>query len=35
MSRPSFPYGDGRAAQRISSIIQGWFEQKALTRLLA
>jgi len=26
MSRPAFPYGDGRAAQRIAEIIGDWLD---------
>ena len=26
MSRPAFPYGDGRAAQRIAAIIEEWLD---------
>ncbi len=28
MSRPSFPYGDGRAAPRIAAIIEQWLEKR-------
>jgi UDP-N-acetylglucosamine 2-epimerase (non-hydrolysing) len=35
MSRHSFPFGDGRAAHRIASIIADWLEQRSLTRKLA
>ena len=35
MRRTSFPYGDGRAAARIASIIAAWIEQRSLTRRLA
>jgi UDP-N-acetylglucosamine 2-epimerase (non-hydrolysing) len=30
MSRPSFPYGDGRAAPRIAAIIGEWLEKQAV-----
>ena len=30
MSRPSFPYGDGRAAPRIAGIIEEWLETKGV-----
>jgi len=29
MSRPAFPYGDGRAAQRIAAIIKEWLEARS------
>jgi UDP-N-acetylglucosamine 2-epimerase (non-hydrolysing) len=28
MSRPSFPYGDGKAALRIAAIIQQWLNNR-------
>jgi UDP-N-acetylglucosamine 2-epimerase len=35
MSKPVFPFGDGRAAERIAAIIVRWLEQRSLTRRLA
>jgi UDP-N-acetylglucosamine 2-epimerase (non-hydrolysing) len=35
MSRPCFPFGDGRAGPRIAAIIMSWLEQRSLTRRLA
>jgi UDP-N-acetylglucosamine 2-epimerase (non-hydrolysing) len=35
MSRQAFPFGDGRAAPRIAEIIDGWLEERSLTRRLA
>jgi UDP-N-acetylglucosamine 2-epimerase (non-hydrolysing) len=35
MSRQVFPFGDGRAAPRIAQIIDGWLEERSLTRRLA
>jgi hypothetical protein len=35
MSRPALPFGDGRAAGRIASIIMLWLQQRSLTRQLA
>jgi UDP-N-acetylglucosamine 2-epimerase (non-hydrolysing) len=35
MSRPVFPFGDGRAGPRIAAIVAGWLEERALTRRLA
>jgi UDP-N-acetylglucosamine 2-epimerase (non-hydrolysing) len=35
MSRRSFPFGDGCAAFRIAEIIDGWLEERSLTRRLA
>jgi UDP-N-acetylglucosamine 2-epimerase len=35
MARPSFPFGDGKAAPRIAEIIMSWLEQRSLTRRLA
>jgi UDP-N-acetylglucosamine 2-epimerase (non-hydrolysing) len=32
MSRPAFPYGDGRAATRIAAIIEQWLETSQPTR---
>jgi UDP-N-acetylglucosamine 2-epimerase (non-hydrolysing) len=31
MSRPSFPYGDGRASARIAEIIEEWLEERSLS----
>ena len=33
MSRPAFPYGDGRAAPRIAAIVDDWLEQAARRRV--
>jgi UDP-N-acetylglucosamine 2-epimerase (non-hydrolysing) len=35
MSRQVFPFGDGRAAPRIAEIVDGWLEERSLTRRLA
>jgi UDP-N-acetylglucosamine 2-epimerase (non-hydrolysing) len=35
MSRQVFPFGDGRAGPRIAEIIDGWLEERSLTRRLA
>ena len=35
MSRPTFPYGDGRAGERIAAIIVDWLERRPVTRRLA
>jgi UDP-N-acetylglucosamine 2-epimerase (non-hydrolysing) len=35
MSRPVFPFGDGRAGPRIASIIMSWLQQRSETRRLA
>ena len=35
MSRPAFPFGDGRAGPRIASIIGRWLDERSLTRRLA
>jgi len=35
MSRRVFPFGDGRAAERIAAIIAYWLEERSLTRRLA
>jgi len=35
MSRPTLPFGDGRAGQRIASIITAWLQERSLTRRLA
>jgi len=35
MARPSFPFGDGRAGERIAVIINDWLERRAETRRLA
>ncbi|MFL6725297.1 MAG: non-hydrolyzing UDP-N-acetylglucosamine 2-epimerase [Sphingomicrobium sp.] len=35
MSRRAFPFGDGRAGDRIASIIVEWLQQRSLTRQLA
>ena len=35
MSRKVFPFGDGQAARRIAAIIDGWLEERSLTRRLA
>ena len=35
MSRPCFPYGDGRAGERIAAIVVDWLGRTAVTRLLA
>lgn len=32
MSRPSFPYGDGRAGKRIAAIISDWLERRESRR---
>ena len=32
MSRPTFPFGDGRAAGRIAAAIDRWIEEKAAER---
>jgi UDP-N-acetylglucosamine 2-epimerase (non-hydrolysing) len=34
MSRRSFPYGNGRAGERIAGVIVDWLERKSLTRSL-
>lgn len=35
MSRPVFPFGDGRAGPRIASIIMLWLQERSLTRQIA
>ena len=35
MSRPVYPFGDGRAAERIAAIIARWADERSLTRRLA
>ena len=35
MSRPSFPYGDGRSGSRIAAIIEDWLESRFAERRLA
>ena len=35
MSRRSFPFGDGRAGERVAAIIVQWLQQRSLTRRLA
>jgi UDP-N-acetylglucosamine 2-epimerase (non-hydrolysing) len=35
MATPVFPFGDGRASERIAAIIARWLEQRSLTRRLA
>jgi UDP-N-acetylglucosamine 2-epimerase (non-hydrolysing) len=35
MSRPAFPFGDGRAGRRIAAIIPGWLAQRTATQRLA
>ncbi len=35
MSRPVFPFGDGRAGPRIAAILAQWLEERSLTRRLA
>lgn len=35
MSRPSFPYGDGRTGPRIAAIIEDWLESRRLERRTA
>src|SRR5207245_7731984 len=32
MARPAFPFGDGRAGQRIAAIIVSWLPQRPMTR---
>jgi UDP-N-acetylglucosamine 2-epimerase (non-hydrolysing) len=34
MSRPAFPFGDGRSGPRIASIIMSWLRQRSETRRL-
>jgi UDP-N-acetylglucosamine 2-epimerase (non-hydrolysing) len=35
MSRKAFPFGDGHAGPRIAAVIDGWLEERSLTRRLA
>jgi UDP-N-acetylglucosamine 2-epimerase (non-hydrolysing) len=35
MSRPGFPFGDGRAGPRIAGIVMSWLQQRSETRRLA
>lgn len=35
MSAPRFPFGDGKAGERIAAVIGDWLEQRTLTRRLA
>jgi UDP-N-acetylglucosamine 2-epimerase (non-hydrolysing) len=35
MSRPAFPFGDGRAGKRIAAIITAWLVQRTATQRLA
>jgi UDP-N-acetylglucosamine 2-epimerase len=35
MSRPAFPFGDGRAGRRIAAIIPAWLAQRTATQRLA
>lgn len=35
MSRRTFPFGDGRAGERIAGIVSEWLQQRSLTRRLA
>ena len=28
MRKPSFPYGDGKAAPRIAAIVEGWLKSR-------
>lgn len=32
MSKPAFPYGDGRAGERIAGVIVQWMERQSMTR---
>ena len=32
MSQPAFPYGDGRAGERIAAVIVDWLERAAAVR---
>ena len=35
MSRRVYPFGDGRAAERIAAIVARWIDERSLTRRLA
>jgi UDP-N-acetylglucosamine 2-epimerase (non-hydrolysing) len=35
MSKPAFPFGDGRAAGRIAAIMVSWVREGSMTRRLA